>query len=70
MSPEELKDSTTYLIRNKILRELNESIFNCKSQKVENGSAEEVNLELKFYALDLSIDKIYDWKNKDFNFWV
>lgn len=57
------------MLRAKILKDLNESIYNCKSQKQNLGVTEEINLELRFYTLDLTVDKIYQGM-KDYKFWI
>ena len=69
----ELKESNANHLRAKILKDLNERVnYKSKLQKI-NDAAGEVNLELRFFTLDLTVDKqahnIYK-DMKDPNFWI
>lgn len=68
-SVKELKESNTNHLRAKILKDLNERVnYRSKAPKV-NDVAGEVNLELRFFTLDLTVDKPYkDMKHP--NFWI
>ena len=68
-SVKELKDSNANHLRAKILKDLNEKVnYRNKPQKFDDAAGE-VNLELRFFTLDLTVDKIYK-DMKDPNFWI